>query len=90
AFMWGHWSFTDQFLDSFNSKIVTKVADRNFGAFMLQGFLGFGLDICNFSLKIGYEVQDWFNQYQVFDNGTGGQSGNLILQGITLQARYDF
>ncbi|NGX48258.1 MAG: hypothetical protein K1000chlam3_01649 [Chlamydiae bacterium] len=90
ALMWGHWSFSDQFLDSSGSNIVTKIAGRNFGAFMLQGFLGLGLDICNFSLKVGYEVQDWFNQYQIFDNGTGGQSGNLILQGLRFQVRFDF
>lgn len=90
AFMWGHWSITDQFNDSFNSNIVTKVSSRNFGAFMLQGFIGLGYDICNFSLQIGYEIQDWFNQYQVFDNGTGGHSGDLILQGLKFQVRFDF
>ncbi|MDN3505664.1 MAG: Lpg1974 family pore-forming outer membrane protein [Simkaniaceae bacterium] len=90
AFMWGHWSFFDQFLSTSDSNIMTKISDRNFGAFMLQGFFGFGLDLCDFSFKLGYEIQDWFNQYQIFDNGTGGQSGNLIFQGLTLQARYGF
>ncbi len=90
AFMWGHWSITDQFNDSFNSNIVTKVANRNFGAFMLQGFIGLGYDICNFYFKAGYEIQDWFNMYQVFDNGTGGHNNDLILQGLTFQVRCDF
>jgi len=90
AFMWGHWSFSDQYVDSLISNIVIKEDDRNFGALMLQGFIGLGFDFPCFSLKVGYEVQDWFNQYQVFDLGTGGQNQDLLLQGLTAHVRFDF
>ena len=63
---------------------------------MLQGFMGFGLDFdlqgkcSHLSFKLGYEIQDWFNQYQVFDNGTGAHNNDLLLQGLTLDMRLDF
>lgn len=90
AFMWGDWTITDRYDDTFGSRINIKVPNRDIGAFVLQGFIGLGFDTRLFSFKVGYEVQDWFNQYQVFDNATGGQSGDLILQGLKIQARYNF
>jgi hypothetical protein len=90
AFLWGSWRITDQFIDSFDTRIEVLVADRDFGAVALFGFLGLGYEYACFSLKVGYEIQDWFNQYQVFDNATGGQNGDFILQGLKVQLRSDF
>ncbi len=96
AFMWGHWKITDEFRDTFQTTIFTKVRDRNFGALMLQGLIGIGFDYnfdncpSHFSVKLGYEIEDWLNQYQVFDNGTGAHNNDLIFQGLTLRMRLDF
>ena len=96
AFMWGHWTIKDKFQDIFQTTAFTKVRDRNFGALMLQGLMGIGFDVnfdkdqSHFSMKLGYEIEDWFNQYQVFDNATGTHNNDLILQGLTLDMRLDF
>jgi hypothetical protein len=42
------------------------------------------------AIKAGYEIQDWFNQYQVFDDGTGSHTNDLVLQGLTVRVRYEF
>lgn len=90
AMMWGHWKITDEYQDSLISRISTRVSPRDFGALMVQGFLGLGFEMDYFSMSLGYEVQDWFNQYQVFDNGTGGHSGDLVFQGGSFKACLDF
>lgn len=95
AYMWGNWTIRDQFIGILSTASI-EVGSRNLGAFMLQGLIGIRFD-CNFdkdrshfSMKIGYELEDWFNQYQVFDNLTGGQNNDLILQGLTVDLRFDF
>ena len=54
------------------------------GAFELQGLVGLNLHYKNADVKVGYEVSDWFNQYQVFDDGTGTHTNDLVLQGLTV------
>ena len=96
AFMWGHWDLTDKFRDSLGTEVVIKNGRRNFGAWMLQGFLGLGMDLnfnqerSHFSLNAGYEIQDWFNQFQLIDLTTGTEDKDLLLQGLTLDIRFDF
>ncbi len=96
AFMWGNWTIRDKFQDNFFVTAYTKVGDRNFGSFMLRGFVGFGWDFnfdadpSHFGMKLGYEIEDWLNQYQVFDDSTGGHNNDLVLQGLTLDLRFDF
>lgn len=84
AYMWGNWSINDSLIQSNSTqKSYLHLGKRNMGAFEVQGLLGVGLDYKNYSLKLGYEVADWFNQYQVFDNGSGTQTVDLILQGVS-------
>jgi hypothetical protein len=96
AYMWGHWTIRDEFFDIFNTHTFAKVDDRNFGAFVLGGIMGLGWDFnfdktrSHFALKICYEIQDWFNQVQLFTNTSGGQNNDLILQGLTVDLRFDF
>ena len=69
---------------------------RNFGALMLQALMGLGWDFnfdkdrSHFALKVGYEIQDWLNHFQVFTNASGTDNFDLILQGLTLDLRFDF
>ncbi len=96
AYMWGHWELRDEFIDVFFTKTSIPMKDRNFGAFMVQALLGLGWDFnfdknrSHFAMKLGYEFQDWFNHYQVFTNVGGTQNADLILQGLTLDLRFDF
>ena len=32
----------------------------------------------------GYEINDWLNQCQIFDDATGPHNNDLILQGLTV------
>ncbi len=95
AFMWGHWVLKDKFHGGL-TQVSVQVGERNLAAIELQALIGLGFDtnfnndLSHFSLKIGYEIQDWFDQYQGFDNFSGGHSNDLILQGLSCDLRVDF
>jgi hypothetical protein len=96
AFLWGHWMILDQFQDNFLVTVKTIVKDRTFIATCLQTFIGFGWDSnftkikSHFALNVGYEIQDWLNQFQIFDDASGGNSNDLVLQGLTITMLLDF
>lgn len=95
GYLWGHWSIQDKFIDNLDTVIYVKTSDRNFGSFMLRAFMGLGWD-CNFvhdrvfRLKLGYEIEDWLNQCQIFSDASGSQNNDLILQGINFGLYFDF
>jgi len=96
GYLWGHWSIQDKYIDNLSTIIYLKTSNRNFGSFVLHAFVGFGWD-CNFdhdrshfSVKLGYEIEDWFNQFQIFSDASGSQNNNLILQGLNFGLRFDF
>lgn len=96
SYLWGKWKIRDKFVDDLSTVIRIKTSDRNFGAFVLHAFMGFGWD-CNFncdqshfSAKLGYEIEDWFNQFQIYSDASGSQNNDLILQGLNLGVRFDF
>lgn len=96
AYLWGDWEVKDHFIDIYDQKDTVKVPKRRFGSLVVQAFMGVGFDVnfrhdrSHFSCKAGWEVQDWFDQYQIFDNGTGAHMNDLILQGLTVDMRLDF
>lgn len=96
AFMWGHWELQDKFTDIFLTQTSIPMANRNFGALMLQAMMGLGWDLdfnqdsSHIAIKLGYEIQDWFNHFQVFTNASGTQNSDLIFQGLTADLRFDF
>lgn len=91
SYLWGKWSIHDTLFQK-NRAIIgfVNVGKRDFGALGFQGLLGIHFDYMNSSLKIGYEVSDWFNQYQVFDNGSGTHTNDLVLLGLTAAFNYRF
>ncbi len=96
GYLWGHWTIRDKFVDSLLTVIFVKPSKRNFGSLVLHAFIGLGWD-CNFdhdrahfSAKIGYEIEDWFNQFQIYSDASGSQNNNLILQGLNAGVRFDF
>lgn len=96
AYMWGNWKIKDHFIDSLVTNVTTSVGNRSFGSLMVQALMGFGWDFnfsdetSHFAMKLGYEIQDWIDQYQLFDHFTGTNSSDLILQGLTAEFRFDF
>lgn len=89
SYMWGKWSIYDTLTRSDSTEVGSvNVGKRDLGAIALQGLVGINIDYKNYSMKIGYEISDWFNQFQVFDNATGTHSNDLVLQGATLAFKY--
>ena len=96
ALMWGHWSFSDEFSNDLNQKVDVNLQDINSGATMVRAFMGLGWDAkikkgCKrVTMRLGYEMQFWFNQLQYY-SFTGGRLDNqLTLQGGTLEFCLDF
>lgn len=96
AYMWGNWKIRDKYIDSLLTTVTTTVGHRNFGSLVLQAMMGIGWDFnfsndqTHFGLKLGYEIEDWFNHYQILTHPTGTHSNDLILQGLTADFRLDF
>lgn len=89
SYMWGKWSIHDILYQNNATRIfVADVGKRDLGAFAVQGLLGINLDYNNYSIKLGYEISDWFDQYQVLDDASGAHNNDLVLQGLTLAVRY--
>lgn len=94
-YLWGHWAIKDKFIDTFETKISVITNQRNYGAFALHGFMGFGWDYnfsnkVDFRLKLGYEIEDWLNQLQIFTDASGSQNNDLILQGFNFGLGLNF
>lgn len=90
AYLWGHWNIKDVLNDNQPQTINIEAKNRNFGSLAVHALMGANLDYKCFSMKLGYEINDWFNQCQIFDDGTGAHNNDLILQGITLRLAYNF
>lgn len=88
SFLFGNWSIHDHLTQNNAAPpFEVQVGKRDFGAPTLEGLLGIGLDYSNVILIAGYEIADWFNQYQVFDDGTGAHNDDLLLQGLTVKLK---
>jgi Legionella pneumophila major outer membrane protein precursor len=90
SYLVGNWVIKDTTTVIPTRPIDVSGPTQSSGALVLQGSIGFGLDYKRFSAKLAYEMGDWFNQAQYFDNDTGSHSNDLILQGLTLGLAYDF
>ncbi|MBI2743774.1 MAG: hypothetical protein HYX48_07660 [Chlamydiales bacterium] len=96
AYMWGRWTLRDEFVDVLLTQTSIPMKARNFGALMFQALMGFGWEFnfdknrSHFALKLGYEIEDWMSQFQVFSDASGTQNSDLVLQGLTADLRLDF
>lgn len=70
-------------------RISVTGPSQSMGSLALQGSIGVGVDYHQFKVKLAYELSDWFNQMQIFDNDTGTHNNDLILQGLTLGLTFD-
>lgn len=90
AYLFGEWNISDVVTQSTGSVINTSIGNRDFGAFAAQGLIGIDFSYKRTDFKLGYEIADWFEQYQVLDDGTGARCVDLLLQGLTLGISYRF
>jgi len=90
SYLWGKWKINDILQDNTPTTFTTTVGSRNLGALTLQALIGINLNYKCLSMKLGYEIMDWFDQYQVMDDGTGAHDNDLIFQGLTLRMSYVF
>lgn len=96
GYLWGHWSVHDKYEDTLVTIIRTNTTPRSFGSFVVHSFMGLGWDVnfdrdqSHFAMKLGYEIEDWFNQCQLFTDINGAQNNDLILQGLRASLCLDF
>ncbi len=90
AYLWGHWSINDALSDNNNRTILIENKNRNQASVGFETALGLKWNYQNWSLNFSYEMSDWLNQFQIFDDGTGGHSNDLVLQGLRAGFTYQF
>ena len=96
ATMWGNWTCNDVYNDTTGKEVLVNTKKLTLGALMLRGFAGFGWDVdfdrgrSHFATRLGYEMQLWVNQLRLSTAQLVPLHGDLTLQGITLNCRFDF
>lgn len=90
SYLLGHWNINDVTDAKPTNTIYVTGASHSMGTLTLQGSLGIKVEYKQFLVKLAYEINDWFNQSQFFDNDTGTHNNDLVLQGLTLGLSYDF
>lgn len=90
SYLWGRWNISDNLYANTGSTTNIHTSSRNFAALAFQGLLGFKFTRDNFAVKLSYEINDWLNQCQIFDDATGAHNNDLYLQGFTLSFSYAF
>ncbi|MBS0653750.1 MAG: hypothetical protein JSR39_09555 [Verrucomicrobia bacterium] len=96
ATMWGTWKLHDRYRDTTGLVSTTHFKTLALGAIMFRGFVGAGWDVqfcrgrCRFATSLGYEMQLWVNQLRLSTLQLLPLHGDLTLQGITWNSRFDF
>lgn len=106
ALMYGHFEVKNNQTYTSSAGAVTggahvKGLDRNRAVAMLQGMMGLSWDTAfnrgrnHFMMKVGYELQYWFRQnqlYRLMPNTAESRvsEATLALQGLTAELRFDF
>lgn len=73
-----------------DSSQTIQVDSRNFGSLGFQTMVGLDFRLGQWSGTVGYEINDWLNQCQVFTDATGPQNNDLLIQGLTARLRFQF
>jgi hypothetical protein len=93
AYLLGYWSISDVTTNAtilLDSPYYVPVANRNFGALTFQAMAGVNFSFGHWSATAGYEINDWLNQCQIFDDATGPHNNDLIVQGLSARVSYSF
>jgi hypothetical protein len=93
AYLLGFWAIKDVTITTKNtgtSSFNIPIDDRDFGALTFQAMVGLHFRCGNWNATAGYEINDWLNQCQIFDDATGPHNNDLILQGLSARISYSF
>lgn len=88
AYLWGTWDLDDVLTynaPSTGSDITIETGNHKFGSLSVQAVVGASYVYKNIAATLSYELNDWFDQGQIFDDATGGHMNDLILQGLNLK-----
>jgi hypothetical protein len=84
AFLWSHWNFSDVYQNQVQ-RISTQSDALWSCAWMTKLFLGLDASTVHaharWNLRLGYEIQAWFNQLQYYSFDMGKTNDTLFLQG---------
>jgi hypothetical protein len=93
AYLLGFWTIKDAAVTTNNngaSDFNIPIDNRDFGALTFQAMVGMNFKCGNWSAEAGYEINDWLNQCQIFDDATGPHNNDLVLQGLSARVGYRF
>lgn len=94
ATMWGRWTCADVFESTVPQTYSIKTKNAALGALMFRGFAGLGWDAdlhkSHFAAKLGFETQIWLNQLRISTLQIQRLHGDLTLQGLTFNCRFDY
>ena len=96
ATLWGTWECSDVYKNTTDAKVIVNMKKLRLGALMFRGFMGIGWDVdfnkdrSHFSTQLGYEMQLWTNQLRLPTSQLVPLHGDLTLQGVTFNCRFDF
>jgi hypothetical protein len=94
AYLLGFWTINDVATNTSDQGVVSTqvvpIHGRNFGALTFQAMIGLHLNYRYWNATAGYELNDWLNQCQIFDDATGPHNNDLILQGLCIRVSYGF
>lgn len=93
AYLLGDWRIRDETTltaPGVHSERFIPIDNRDFGALAFQAIVGIHLEYGRWSAMAGYEINDWLNQCQIFDDATGPHNNDLLLQGLVVNASCRF
>lgn len=97
SYLLGDWSIPDRTqMNQIDNGITTvtsrtvQVDSRDFASLGFQTMVGLNIRRGCWTAAVGYEINDWLNQCQIFTDATGPQTNDLLLQGLTVNFMLTF
>lgn len=94
ALLWGRWHFKDLYENNTPNSLAVQVSPVTGLAPMTRGLLGIEWQGCvsdiNWSVRLGYEAQIWFNQIQYYSLNMGRLNNLMSVQGGVLGVEFYF
>ncbi len=90
SYLMGHWTIKDNVVTTNPTARVVNIPSRNMGALSFQAKVGANFDYKKFSMSLTYEMTDWLNQLQIYDDNTGTHTNDMTLQGLSFKLAYAF
>ena len=95
AFLWGTWKNRDVYKSSEGREINTNMKNSQLGELVVRGLAGLGWEVpisdwAFLVIQLGYEGQNWFEQFRIPTFQQLRVHGDLTLQGGTLKVCLEF